>query len=74
MGNASLFRDKNGEALAQAAQEGGEVPGGVHKPWRCGTEGHEIAVTVGMCQQLDYMILESFPASMILCYDQQQGY
>jgi len=37
-----LLLSKSGEAVAQAAQEGGEVtvPGGVQELCGCGTEGH----------------------------------
>ena len=34
------FLSGSGEALAQAAQEGGAVPGGVQEKGRCGTEEH----------------------------------
>ena len=40
----SFFSRKSGEALAQAAQEGGGVtiPGGVQEEDRCGTEGYDL--------------------------------
>ena len=59
--------------LAQAAQGGGEVtvPGGVHEPWGCGTEGRGQQALVGVRGRLDYMILEVFSNlsnSMILSF------
>ena len=46
---------KSGEVLELAAQGAGRVtiPGGVQEMWRCDTEGHRLAGTMRMGQQLD---------------------
>ena len=57
---------KSGEAVAQAAKEGGGVtiPGGVQELHRCGTEGHggdglglDLGILVGFSNLYDAMIL-----------------
>ena len=74
-GPCTHTRHPSGQALAQAAQGGGEVivSGGVQELWRCGTEEHGRWAVLVVDGQLHLVILEIFPTLMTLrFYDPRQ--